>query len=236
MNLRRVEWIHCHTVHLGYLQAGSIVIDVGANVGGFSRRITAVTGCSSYALEPLAGAFDRIPEGERIRKFNIAAANQNGPVNFNVSSDPLGSTMLDVISSDNLGSVTVRATTIESFVHAHGISRVDLIKMDIEGAEVSVLDSCSDEFLSGVTQLTVEFHDFNGQVPRSEVQRIVGRLKRLGFFYVRMSGIGNQDAWFINRALCGISMLECLYIRYVVRNVVGLTRIVRRRLGLAWAR
>src|SRR5438045_3991663 len=37
--------------------------------------------------------------------------------------------------------------------------RIDLIKMDVEGAEIGILESASTSDLTSCVQLTVEFHD-----------------------------------------------------------------------------
>ncbi len=41
-----------------------------------------------------------------------------------------------------------------------GVDRIDLLKIDIEGAEIGMFDDCTDEELSSIGQITVEFHAF----------------------------------------------------------------------------
>ncbi len=109
---------------------------------------------------------------------------------------------------------------------------ISLIKMDIEGAEVEVLDSLTDELLVSIPQLSVEFHDFCGITPVDTVSRIVTRLQTLDFFYLRMSGVGHQDTLFVNRRQAAFGQSDEIITRLLVRNVRGIRRIVRRRLGL----
>jgi hypothetical protein len=45
-----------------------------------------------------------------------------------------------------------------------------------------------------------------------------------------MSRVGHQDTWLINGRLLDISISELLFIRYVVRNWMGLRRVVARQL------
>jgi len=192
-------------------------------------------GCKCYAVEPSPEVFSNLVETDLIQKFQVAISRDTGPLEFYVDSSDLGSSLLKRPNSRKVNGVTVRGIRLEEFVRELGLREVSLIKMDIEGAEIEVLDSCTDEFLRSVPQLSIEFHDFCGIVSADEVQRVVRRLERLGFFYARMSRVGNQDTVFINKRLCDISMLECLYIRYISRNWKGFWRVVGRSLGRAQA-
>jgi hypothetical protein len=58
---------------------------------------------------------------------------------------------------------------------------VDLIKMDIEGAEIDAIASLNDDQIKRVGQWTIEFHNFIGMMSISDVERCVERIIRLGF-------------------------------------------------------
>lgn len=224
----RVQSFHWHTVHLGYVGKGSVVFDLGAGVGRFAQAIAAETGCLCYAAEPNPHQFRLIPDDARINKYLMAIADRKGTVRFYVSQQPAASSILPVQTETIAQTIEVQATDLEGWVEDLAVKQVDLIKMDIEGAEIMVIESLSDEFLTSVRQLSIEFHDFNGLTPLAEVERAIRRLRSLGFFYIRMSRVGNQDTLFINRSACRISIFECLFIKYVSRNVIGLGRMVYR--------
>ena len=190
-----------------------------------------MTGAMCIAVEPSPKMFLQIPVGEKICKVQAAVAGFDGVISFNVSSRPLESSVLSIDSTSQVETIQVPALTIESIARSMDLKTIDAIKMDIEGMEIAALDACSDEFLQRIGQLSIEFHDFMGVTPKEEVRRVVSRLKQLGFAYVRMSGIGNQDAWFINYARCPIGAVEVMYIRIFVRNFLGLSRILARRFG-----
>ena len=103
--------------------------------------------------------------------------------------------------------------------------------MDIEGAEVEVLDSLTDELLVSIPQISVEFHDFCNLTPIDMVNRIATRLQTLGFYYLRMSGVGHQDTLFVNRRQATFGQSDDMITRFLVRNVRGFRRVVRRRLA-----
>jgi FkbM family methyltransferase len=220
-----------HTIHPRFVGPQSVVLDVGANLGNFSRLMAERFGCLCHALEPNPAVLARIPAHDRIRTHQLAVAGRSGTLRLNIDADPECSSLQPVPGRHYLDEIEVRAVTLEEFASGQGLGGIDVLKMDIEGSEVEVLDSCSDEFLGRVGQLTVELHDFTGQVTQAEVDRILARLEGLGFFPIKMARGGYIDTLAINRRRCGVSAAECLYLRHVVRNWHGLRRMVGRWLG-----
>jgi FkbM family methyltransferase len=53
--------------------------------------------------------------------------------------------------------VQVEGRHLAAILREFGISQIEVLKMDIEGAELEVLDSPNDEFFGGIGQLTIEF-------------------------------------------------------------------------------
>jgi FkbM family methyltransferase len=227
-NLLAVDSVEWHTFHPRFVSSKSNILDLGANYGRFSKQMAERFGCKCYAVEPSPQVFSELIRTNLIQKFQVAICGKTGPVELHVDNSDLASSLLQGPNSKQVDAVTVRGVRLEEFVRELGLNEISLLKMDIEGAEIEVLDSCSDSFLRAIPQLTIEFHDFCGVVPHLEVERVVNRLKALGFFYVRMSRIGNQDTVFINTRLCRISALERLYIKYLSRNWKGFCRVVRR--------
>ena len=62
-----------------------------------------------------------------------------------------------------------------------GFETIDLVKMDIEGAEWDCIMNTSDETFSKIRQITVEFHDFLNPEFRINSEKCVDRLLSLGF-------------------------------------------------------
>ena len=81
------------------------------------------------------------------------------------------SSIAPIAGESYIGEVEVPSVTLEEFAAAQNLSDIDIVKMDIEGSEVEVLDSCSDEFLGRCGQLSLELHDFTGQLSAQVVTR-----------------------------------------------------------------
>ncbi len=76
--------------------------------------------------------------------------------------------------------MSVPCTSVPAEMKANGDTAIDLLKIDIEGFEYGVLDSCLDENVR-IRQVCVEFHHFFPEIPRSETTRVVSRLRERGF-------------------------------------------------------
>jgi FkbM family methyltransferase len=134
------------------LTSGMTIMDIGANVGLFTLVAAARVGATGrvYALEPT-------PELVAHVRVNLEL---NGLKNVNVHevavSDTTGRAILHFAEPDDPGensiinavpgarSLEVPTVTLDDYVARHGISQVDVIKMDIEGAEMPALRGARD--------------------------------------------------------------------------------------------
>jgi Methyltransferase FkbM domain len=99
---------------------------------------------------------------------------------------------------------------LESLLTEMRPPRIDLLKMDIEGAEVMVLRSLSKATLQTIGQITVEFHSdpvFGFQL-RRDVEDVIRLLQRRGFICFDFSGRSRLDVLFVNRAIHRIPWLQ----------------------------
>jgi FkbM family methyltransferase len=214
-----------HTFAPAFLPDDAVVLDLGANKGLFSRKMERRYGIRCIAVEADPDLCLLLKD-RGIAAYNLAITDHVGEISFHKSGKDsrAGSTL-----SDRGGdTVKVPCTDLENFVRDQGISRVDLLKMDIEGAELDVFAACSDDFLKSIPQITVEFHDFCGVSNREDVLNVLKRFKALGFDHIRMSRVGHQDTFLINRALLSVSAVRFAWAKFGIRNFKGAERVVRK--------
>lgn len=125
------------------------IIDIGANVGYYSliasKNIQQNKG-TIYAFEPVSKNFARLNENILLNKIDCiicykkAVSNENASIKINVGNDQNWG-MSSINSHNHLSSESeiVQCETLDSFCKSVNISRVDLIKIDVEGAELNVL-------------------------------------------------------------------------------------------------
>jgi FkbM family methyltransferase len=121
-------------------QKGSVLLDVGANIGIFSLAAAKrFPDTRIYAFEPSPEAYSRLVRNlelnnmVNVKPVKRAVYSSCSVVGFSKgSSTSLGS----VIDS---GALLVHAVTLDDFCSKKAIDKIDLIKIDVEGAEVEVL-------------------------------------------------------------------------------------------------
>lgn len=214
-----------HTLYSKIIDSDSLVIDLGANVGQFSAAIAREFNCVCYALEAVPALYAQIEENRLVKKFNYAISDRNEPLKIYISDNrECNSISQEVASVYGLqGAISVDGITLENFLKDQKIELVDVLKIDVEGAEEAVFNSTSDATLCNVKQLTIEFHDFMpGSISTEQVNKISNRLKKLGFICIPFSylfaDMYNGDLLFINTNRCKIPYQD--WLRFQMINLL----------------
>jgi len=175
------------------LGPGDVALDCGANVGKFTLPL-ARTGARVYAFEPNPAAYRELVEAtrafENVTALNAAVTAEAGPVKLYLhrwdEKDPVhwstGSSIVKAkrnVREDRY--VEVEGVQLSRFIRELDAERVQLLKMDIEGAEVAVLNQLLDEGLHEVIDLAfVEVHDRQIRELAEPTGRLRERLAELG--------------------------------------------------------
>ena len=186
--VERVERIF----YLEYLRAGMTVFDVGANVGELTllfSRFAGDDGCV-HAFEASGDVFKKLETvcraaGRRNVALNhLALADKSGTIRLNVYDEayssfntiaerPLADYGLDL---QPVGIEETRATTLDDYCAEKKIESIDLLKIDVEGAEFQVMRGARRMLESkAVKCLTFEFGQTTfdmGNQP-SEIERFL---------------------------------------------------------------
>ena len=129
------------------LAEGSVFIDVGANIGYFTRMASHLVGHSGmvYAFEPLPEAYtllmDNTQDLSNVKALPFAAADSSGETELYAHRSGDRSSLLAV---DPMRVVKVKKVTLDSLLNE--VSRVDLVKIDVEGSETMVLKGAKQLF------------------------------------------------------------------------------------------
>ena len=212
--------------------ARSIVVDLGAHLGEFSTEISRRFGCRCYGAEPHPGLYSRISQSDQVSILNAAIASVDAPVEFNISAFAEANS-LHALPRSGINSTTVSGITFRNFIAAWGIDHINLMKVDIEGAEIELFGTMSDDLLHRIDQITVEFHDFVPEFDLSaRVRATLDRLVGLGWLPIVFSRRDHSDVLLINRKNLSLSSSQLFYFSYLARYVEGMLRIIKRTVGL----
>lgn len=140
----------------------STIFDLGANVGFASAYYAlAFPSASILAVEPSDENFELMQRNlksfAQVKIIKGAVWSEDGELNL---IDPgIGPWGLQVApTSQGQKSPVVQSFTIRSLMSQQGISRLDLLKVDIEGAEKEVFEHCG-EWIDNVSAIVIELHD-----------------------------------------------------------------------------
>lgn len=200
-----------HTIFQPSLKLGSFVLDCGTHRGEFASEILQAESLTVHGFEANPNLFRVLPTLENTRFFHKAVGGEIGTVTFNLQEPERGS--IRFVGNEE-STVLVASTTLEEHCIVERIERVGLLKLDIEGAELDVLENASSEFLSRVDQITVEFHDFLCKEDLPRIKACVSRLKSSGFYFIRMSFFTWGDCLLLNRRTVHLSLMDKLAITY----------------------
>lgn len=172
------------------LKPGDIVFDCGANVGDVTAPLAA-TGAYVHAFEPDPYAFDQLRKRmggvENVTLYNAAVGVEAGSIQLmravNFDDNPKGGSVKSTVVSggrkiDERDEATIEVELIslpdkiEAVVAEHG--EIAFLKMDIEGAELDLLEHMQAKRLFDHVRLTVaetHEHKFRDLRPRFKALR-----------------------------------------------------------------
>lgn len=172
-----------YMMHLKSLQFDGevIIFDVGANVGMFSRSVSNYFGdrANIYAFEPFKELFSSLiknTKNMKIKHVNKAIMTTDEQMvgcylpNYTLLSgfyvDNNDKINLETLANKSLNSEftmieeTVDAIRLDTFMEQNFVNRIDILKIDVEKAELNVLQSIGTQ-LTNVKCVIAEVHEIN---------------------------------------------------------------------------
>ena len=164
---------------------GDIVFDVGAFIGLYTLFASKCVGKGGkvYAFEPVPISYEFLIKNIKVNRINnvvplnVALADYSGYTKLYIPQNTKYYAEASMIPTTSTIHYTVKVNTLDDVVQQYHLDRIDLLKIDVEGAELMVLKG-GFHSLKIVDKIVVEAHDTNG----SKLSRSVVRyLKSSGF-------------------------------------------------------
>ncbi|MGB8852065.1 MAG: FkbM family methyltransferase [Pirellulales bacterium] len=162
------------SIFKGSPESGNVVVDAGAFPGDFTVYASRRVGPSGRVI-----AFEPHPLNfERLRR-NVAAFGCDNVIFVNKglwSYDGQLTISNDGGVSATIGShgLLIQVASLDHEIERLGITKVDFIKMDIEGAEIRALEGCGQILKTNDVRLAIgSYHEFEGQVTYPRVESIL---------------------------------------------------------------
>ena len=128
----------------------SCFLDVGANIGWFSLHLARVLNAPQakiYAFEPVATSAEALRRNVSLNGLDAVVTviesgvgDVEGEIEFHVPTPVVGAASMKALHPGLPATVqTCRVTTLDTFANAFSPPRIDLVKCDVEGAELMVV-------------------------------------------------------------------------------------------------
>ncbi len=178
-------------IYLDVLNKNSIMIDVGCGyLADFSLHLINKYNLQSVGIDPTLKHQKFLEEiaantNNKFKYIRAVISNQTGKITFYENPDYESGSIISQhknIESKAISSYNVDSYTLSQIPILIGVDNIDLLKLDIEGAEYSLLDGCTEKDLQPFNQLFIEFHHNSVKYfSRSDTNRIIKKLDSMGF-------------------------------------------------------
>ncbi len=132
--------------------SGITIFDIGAFRGAVTKTYRRLfPEARVYCFEPFPDSFDklrRLSDGGSVKAYNTAVSDCAGTTELYVNFDRSCNSFFPRPDSDikyypkaaeNTGKIEVKTITVDEFCDREKISKIDILKLDVEGAELKVL-------------------------------------------------------------------------------------------------
>jgi len=182
------------------LNSESIVYSLGVGDEiNFDLSIIEKYGVNVFAFDPTPNSVDMLDASKTPEKFHFhpwAVTATDGSLKFyprlkkdGTKSDVMFTMIPEEETKDDV--IEVPAYSLATITEKLAHSRIDVLKMDIEGAEYEVLDGLLDSPVLP-TQLLVEFHHRFVENGLQRTYDIIDRLRAAGYKIIAISEIGRE--------------------------------------------
>jgi len=163
----------------------AVVFDIGAHIGVFSVFIAEKAG-KVFSFEPVPENFNLLKQNielnqlqNKVFPFNFAVSDKKETKNFFLHSFNTGGNSFYRRAGKGMKkSIDVQITTLKEIFESNKLERCDLMKVDIEGGEYTLVFNLAEETLNKIKLIVIECHRFR---KKSEPEELVAFLEKKGF-------------------------------------------------------
>jgi FkbM family methyltransferase len=183
MKLSVEDWVQQNIFLYGYYEENeteyllkrsqtlTTFFDIGANVGYYSllasTQITINKG-KIYAFEPVSKTYNRLLENISlnnltcVKTYPFAISDSNATFKINIGNDQnWGMSSITKHKHSSNQSEIVKCMTLDTFCNENQVKNIDLIKIDVEGAEFKVLKGMEKIITDHKPEILIEILDEN---------------------------------------------------------------------------
>jgi len=186
-------------LYCSLLRKGMVVADIGASTGYYTLLASKIVGSTGLVLsfEPEPHRFRELVDNILINKcnnvkpFKLAISDKEGELSFEFA-DALGygCVVRTRKSAEKSKKMQVKAVTLDSFLHSLSIKEIDLVKIDVEGAELEVLKGMKEILSQRKVKIICEIHPKGLSSLGYSIEDVENILRKYGYKIYLISSHG----------------------------------------------
>jgi len=193
----------------GKIPDNATIIDLGANIGVFSiYAATQASNVKIYAYEPLKDFYELMLENvkanrkeENIKCFNLAVASDSLPRTLYVKGTAFFFPTF-IAAQDDASQVAIQVPciTLSEIFETNDLKKVDLLKMDCEGAEYEILYNAPNACFQLINEIRMEYHNLDGNGRNVEGLKKFLAERAFAITHIKANSATNGSLWAVKRA------------------------------------
>lgn len=224
----KIERVCGHTFVSDFMVKPAVVFDCGANHGEFSTWISENMDAIIHGFEPDPRLFPALPALPNVYFHNFAVSGTGDPLILYLGETRCSSAYIPEKAEQE--SISVKSVKLDTFCSEQSIDHIDLLKLDVEGAEINILENLSTEYLGKIAQITIEFHDFIKKSNVHRIRNVIAKLRGCDFYCIRFTYYDYSDVLCINKSIHKLKWHEIIRLQ-ISKYFKGLKRMVRRKVA-----
>ena len=191
LGAKRAQWTICPDM----ITAESIIYSVGVGSDiSFDLELIRRFGVRVYAFDPTPRSIAWVESQNLPQEFvfyGFGIGNFDGLMTFHPPDNPSFVSYSAVHATREDDGVRAPVHRLSAIMSILGHQKIDLLKMDIEGAEYDVIDDLIDSRLQ-VQQILVEFHHGWPEIGIEKTKNAINRLNQSGYMISHVSETGEE--------------------------------------------
>jgi FkbM family methyltransferase len=206
------EWIQQHVFLFGtfetntikciqkHISKGGVFFDIGANIGCHSLIAAEKVGDKGqiHAFEAISKTYKKLQANIELNGFKnihtnqVAVYNESTTLDFYIANDDnLGMSSIYQRKDISTNREQVEAITLDSYIKENNIEKIDFIKIDIEGAELSAIQGMKVTLKHFKPSLLIEISKEIIHETKQDSIEIISLLHQIGYTMYALSETGD---------------------------------------------
>ncbi len=188
-----------------FLNENSIVYSFGIGEDiSFDNAVIENHNCQVFGFDPTPKSISWINSQKLNKKFHFyefGISDKSEIVDFFLPNNPqyVSGSIINQKNVDSVSKVSVEMKSLADIMNELGHKHIDVLKMDIEGAEYSVIENILKNKIS-ISQILIEFHDRFFENESLKSKQVIEELRRSGYEIFAVSD-SFEEVSFINKTL-----------------------------------